>query len=69
MTFLTTCKEINFCGIYLPPFFLYLLVTGIFYLPLHRFWDKIKIQRWVWNRPVFEAALFVVLLGLVAIIL
>ena len=62
-------KEINFCGIFLAPFLLYLLVAGAIYLPLHRLWDRIKIQRWVWNRPVFEAALFIILLGAVAYIL
>jgi hypothetical protein len=62
-------KEINCCGIFLPPFLLYLVVTGIIYLPLHRLWDRIHIQRWAWNRPVFEAALFVILLTAVAFIL
>jgi hypothetical protein len=62
-------KEINFCGIFLAPFLLYLLVAGIIYFPLHRLWDRIKIRRWVWNRPVFEAALFIILLGAVAFIL
>jgi hypothetical protein len=62
-------KEINVCGIFLPPFLFYLLIAGVIYLPLHRYWDRIKIQRWVWNRPVFEAALFIVLLAAVAFIL
>lgn len=66
---LFTYKEINFCGIYLPPFFLYLLLAGLIYLPLHRWWDRLNIQRRVWNRPVFEVALFVILLGLIAFIL
>jgi Protein of unknown function (DUF1656) len=62
-------KEIDFCGIYFPPFFLGLLITGVIYLPLHLCWDHIKIQRWFWNRPVFEAASFIILLALVNFIL
>lgn len=62
-------KEIDFCGIYLPPFFLGLLIAGILYLFLHRFLDSVAIQRWVWNRSVFEAALFVILLAAVIFIL
>lgn len=62
-------KEIDFCGIYLPPLFLQLLITGLLYLPLHRYWDRIVIQRWVWNRPVFEFGLFIILLALVTFIL
>jgi hypothetical protein len=62
-------KELDLCGIFLPPFFLGLLITGILYVPLHRLWDRINLQRWVWNRPVFELALFVILLALVNFIL
>lgn len=62
-------KEIDFCGIYLPPFFLCLLVAGLLQLVLHRAGDWIVIQRWVWNRPVFELALFVILLAVVTFIL
>ena len=62
-------KEIDFCGIYLPPFFLGLLIAEILYLLLHRCLDRIVIQRWVWNRSVFEAALFVILLAAVIFIL
>jgi hypothetical protein len=62
-------KEIDFCGIYLPPFFPGLLIAGLIYLPLHRWWDRIHIQRWFWNRPVFEVALFIILLALVNFIL
>ena len=62
-------KELDFCGIFLPPFFLGLLITGVLYVPLHRLWDRINLQRWVWNRPVFELALFVILLALVNFIL
>ena len=62
-------KEIDFCGIYLPPFFLGLLVTGLIFLPLHRYWDRIGLQNRVWNRPVFETAAFIILLALVTYIL
>jgi hypothetical protein len=62
-------KEIDFCGIYLPPFFICLLLTGILYLLVHRYCDRIAIQRQVWNRPVFELALFVILLAVVTFIL
>ena len=58
-------KEINFCGIYLAPFFGCLVLTALLYAPLHWFWDRISVQRFVWNRPVFEMAVFIILLGLV----
>jgi len=62
-------KEIDFCDIYLPPFFLSLLITGLVYVPLHWYWDHVVIQKWVWNRPVFELACFIVLLCLVTFLL
>jgi hypothetical protein len=62
-------KEVDFCGIYLSPFFLYLLITGFIYLVLHQVWDRLAIQRWVWNRPIFELALFVILLAAVTFLL
>jgi hypothetical protein len=62
-------KEIDFCGIYLPPFFACLLVAGVLFIFLHRWWDRIVIQRWVWNRPVFELAMFIILLAVVIFIL
>jgi hypothetical protein len=64
-----TFQEIDFCGIYLPPFFLYLLIAGLIFFPLHWYWDRIVIQRWVWNRPVFELAVFTILLAVITFIL
>lgn len=62
-------KEIDFCGMFLPPFFPGLLIAGILCFALHRLCDRIVIQRWVWNRPVFELGLFVIVLGIVTFIL
>ncbi len=62
-------KEINFCGIYLAPFFLCLVITAALSLLLHWCCDRIEIRRWFLNRPVVEAALFIILLRLVALIL
>lgn len=62
-------KEVNFCGIYLSPFFLSLFITLCIYFPLRLLWDRIRLQRYAWNRPVFEIGIFIILLRLVAIVL
>ncbi len=62
-------KEINFCGIYLAPFFLCLVAAWLAWLPLHWCCDRLDIGRWFWNRPVVEAALFIILLRLAALLL
>ncbi|EDY22251.1 protein of unknown function DUF1656 [Chthoniobacter flavus Ellin428] len=56
-------KEFNFCGIFCAPFFVRLVIAWLLYLPLHWLGDRIQVQRWVWNRAVFETALFVILLS------
>lgn len=62
-------KEVNFCGIYLSPFFLYIAITGVLFVPVHWYGNRIELQKFVWNRPVFEVALFVIVLSVVAFIL
>lgn len=62
-------REINFCGVYLAPFFIMVLIAGLCHVPLHWCLDRLKAERWVWNRPIAEAALFVILLRLVSILL
>jgi predicted PurR-regulated permease PerM len=62
-------KEIDFCGMYLPPFFPGLLIAALIAFALHRLFDRIVLQRWVANRPVFEMAMFVIVLGVLTFIL
>ena len=62
-------KEFNFCGIYLSPFSLCLIITLCLYLPMRWLWERLRIQRYAWNRPVFEIGIFIILLRLVAIVL
>ncbi len=57
-------KEVDFCGIYLSPFFLRLAIAGIVFLILHWCGDRIALHNYVWNRAVFEAALFLIVLSL-----
>ncbi len=62
-------KEIDFCGVYLPPLLGHMVFAAALYVPIHWNWDRIRLQRHVWNRPVFELAVFVILLGVTTIIL
>jgi len=62
-------KEVNACGVYLSPFFLALVVTLCIYVPARWLWDRIHLQRYAWNRPVFEIAVFIILLRIVAVVL
>ena len=42
--------------------------AGVF-LMMNRWFDHVEIQRYVWNRPLFDAAVFLILLSLTAFLL
>lgn len=62
-------KEIDCFGIYLSPFFGCLVVAGCLFLIINRWLDHAEMQRYVWNRPLFDAAVFLVLLSLTVFLL
>jgi hypothetical protein len=61
-------KEINLFGIYVAPFAVYTVAALLVFIPLHWYFDRIEIQRWVWHRALFEAASFVILLSLIGLL-
>ena len=56
-------KEIDLCGIFVAPIFGCLIVTAAVFIPLCWYFDRCEIQKWVANRPVFDASIFILLLG------
>ena len=61
-------KEINLFGIYLSPFVGYLAVALILFIPLRMYFDRRAIQRYVWHRPLFDIAIFMIILSLIGLI-
>jgi hypothetical protein len=62
-------KEIDIAGIYLPPLLVCLVVAGVFYVPIHHAFNRMAMHHKVWNQPIFEMALFTLLLGMVIYVL
>lgn len=62
-------KEISIAGVYLAPFAAYLAIAGLAYLPLRWIFNRVRIQRFVWHRAIFDLAVYVILLSLTAAIL
>ena len=62
-------KEIDCFGVYLSPFFGCLIVAGAAFLTINPILNYFEIQRYVWNRPLFDAAVFLVLLSLIVFLL
>jgi hypothetical protein len=60
-------KEINIFGVYFAPFAGYLVVALIIFYPVHLFFDRIAIQRWVWHRHLFDVSIFVIILSLIGL--
>jgi hypothetical protein len=52
-------KELNFFGVYLPPFFGDLALAALLFAPLKWVLDRIGTNRVVWHRPLFDLSLFV----------
>jgi hypothetical protein len=58
--------EIDFFGLLVPPLLLWLLLA----LPLHglarRVLRRLGIYRWVWHRPLFDLAVYIIIVRGVA---
>jgi hypothetical protein len=61
-------KEINLFGIYVAPFAAYIVAAILVFIPVRTYFDRIKIQRWVWHRTLFDVATFVIILSLIGLI-
>jgi hypothetical protein len=60
-------KEINIDGIFIAPFARDLFIALLIFLPLRMAFDRYAIQRWVWHRPLFDLAIFVILVSLIGL--
>jgi hypothetical protein len=55
-------KEINLSGVLLPPLLGYLLGTALAWYLVRYLLGRIGVYRFVWHPPLFNAALYVILL-------
>jgi protein AaeX len=56
-------KEINLDGVFLPPLLGYLVGTAVAWYILRYLLARIGAYRFVWHPPLFNAALYLVLLS------
>jgi len=62
-------QEINIAGIYLSPFVLALALAVLAFLPLRACLDRLHFEKYVWHRPLADACLFIITLGLLVLFL
>ena len=56
-------RPLDFFGFYLPPLVLWVVVAFVLFMLLRWGLDRIGAYAFIWHRPLFDAALFVVILG------
>lgn len=56
-------RPLDFFGFYLPPIMLWMLVALIPFVLLRWGLGRIGAYAFIWHRPLFDAALFVAILG------
>jgi len=56
-------KEIDLDGVFLPPLLGYLLGTALVWYLFRYLLGRLGVYRFVWHPPLFNTALYVILLG------
>jgi hypothetical protein len=57
--------EFDIYGVYFPLFIVVAVIAFVLHLAVRRLFDSIGVYRFVWHRPLFDLALYVILLGAV----
>jgi hypothetical protein len=61
----TVIGEFDIYGVYFPAFIIFAGVAFLLQLAVKRLFDSYGIYRFVWHRPLFDLAIYVILLGVV----
>ena len=57
--------EFDIYGVYFPAFAVFAAIAFVLQVVIKRFLDAYGVYRFVWHRPLFDLAMYVVLLGVV----
>jgi hypothetical protein len=57
----------NFFGVYIAPFVPMLIIAGIVTGPLLRLANLVGLSRWVWHPALFNVAIYLIVLYVVAL--
>ena len=59
--------DLNISGIYVTPFVPMAIASALITLPLLRVADRFGVTRHVWHPPLFNSAVYVIVLSLIVI--
>lgn len=57
--------EFDIYGVYVPLFIVAAAIAFVLQLAVRRLLDQLGVYRFVWHRPLFDIAIYVILLGVV----
>jgi Protein of unknown function (DUF1656) len=61
-------SDLDIYGVFVPALFAWVLIAYVISLPLRRVLTWSGFYRFVWHRPLFDVAFYVVLLGIVVLL-
>ncbi|EWY41934.1 hypothetical protein N825_18440 [Skermanella stibiiresistens SB22] len=56
-------KELDIAGVYITPMLGWAILALVIWSLLRRGIDRLGASRWIWHRGLFDAALFIIVLG------
>jgi hypothetical protein len=59
-------RETNIFGVYMSPFVVYMIAAFMIHLPLRLLLARLGFFRWVWNKSLAAAGIYVCILGVLA---
>ena len=59
--------DVDIYGVYAPSLFVWMIAAFILTFPVRRILTRCGAYRLIWHRPLFDLALYVVLLGAVVV--
>jgi protein AaeX len=59
--------EFDIYGVYFPIFLVFAAIALVLMLVVRRLLDAFALYRFVWHRPLFDLAVYVILLGAVTV--
>ena len=62
-------QEVNIAGVYISPFVVVLGLALVIFVPVRAGLDRLQFDKYVWHRPLVDACLFVITVGLLVLIL
>ena len=62
-------RETNLAGVLISPLVVYIVAALVIWLPVRFVFERFRLDRWTYNTPLAEAALYVGILGALVVLL